>query len=334
MKNVIFHHNDADGFTAAAVCIRHILLENHLAGDNYILIKEPEYNELIKTQVFGYHGSLLDYIDIVDPDDHVYIVDLSFTEDTMDQLVGIWDKVRAGGGEIRWIDHHKSSIELIKAHPELDYIPGCIDSEYCGAYLAQKYFFRDEDIPTFIYYVDKYDCFKDVSKDVQILMLGYQANSKDLDYKGFNYFWFDLVRKPSIESTNYLQKMGTSGTAIYDYRESKFKSARKRIFYGYLEATGFENMLIPFLNTDEASSLVFGDIYDQYPAVCVFRTDGKTWRASLYANINKYPDTDCSIAAESLGGGGHQGAAGFCIDNGKSIFDYITVVEMESEDNA
>lgn len=333
MKNVIFHHNDADGFTAAAICIKHAL-------SSVSNITKEEYDSLIKTQVYGYHGSLLDYIDIIDPDDHVYIVDLSFTADTVDQLRTIWDKLD-NKNNLYWIDHHKSSIELMSSNPMS--VPGIRDDRYCGAYLAYRYFYsgdrpeytesKDEyyDMPTFIKYVDKYDCFKDVNKSVQEFMLGYQAKSEPLDYDGYTGWWAVMLDyNANLGDKIIVDSLIKTGSIIYDYRESKYKAIRKRIFYGHLKAPGFEDKIIPFVNTDESSSLVFGDIYDNYPAVCVFRTDGNNWFASLYSNIKKYPDTDCSIAAELLGGGGHKGAAGFSISNGKSIFDYIEIVDIES----
>lgn len=88
-----YHHNDLDGRCAAAVVAHYFKDKN---PDNYI---ESDYTGL-KTELCW-------------DNDEVFIVDYSFTENTMEALLAICDIAR----RVVWIDHHDSSIDLVKNHP-------------------------------------------------------------------------------------------------------------------------------------------------------------------------------------------------------------------------
>ena len=60
---------------------------------------------------------------------------------------------------------------------------------------------------------------------------------------------------------------------------------------------------------------MFGKKYYEYPLVVNFAYNGKGFSYSLFSSN---PEVDCSKIAETFGGGGHKGAAGFFLD--KLIF--------------
>ena len=59
------------------------------------------------------------------------------------------------------------------------------------------------------------------------------------------------------------------------------------------------------------NSDVFKSVYDteKHDAMlCFYWSNRGFWRCSIYSDN---PDIDCSVYAQSYGGGGHKGAAGF-----------------------
>ena len=50
------------------------------------------------------------------------------------------------------------------------------------------------------------------------------------------------------------------------------------------------------------------DKIKEYQICCVFAYNGSKWSYSIFSSD---PEVDCSKIAESFGGGGHKGVAGF-----------------------
>lgn len=94
-KFYTFYHNDLDG-KSAAWCV-HTFLRN--IG---VLDKPNQYQR---------HGYADEWkLNNIDKDTNVFIVDLSFTKDTVGFLIEICARAR----NVFWIDHHQSSLELVQ----------------------------------------------------------------------------------------------------------------------------------------------------------------------------------------------------------------------------
>ena len=146
---ICFRHNDMDGFCSAAIVMYHT---NTYDTSKFISSKYDKEEDKRNYQ---------HVIDTADKNEDIYIVDLSFTEDTYQFLEALLKK----GHKVIWIDHHDSSVQLISRHPELapnrsDYnLKGIVSKEGSGAYLAYKYFNPDKVVPEFIKMVSDYDTF-------------------------------------------------------------------------------------------------------------------------------------------------------------------------------
>lgn len=119
---IVYHHNDMDGMSSAYLV--HSLKPKTI----------PDYPEsYVKT-------TYEDTFDKHSTHDDVFIVDLSFTEKTYPELIKICKTART----VTWIDHHASSINVIKNHKdELQNIKNLtyfVSIAACGAALTYAYF--------------------------------------------------------------------------------------------------------------------------------------------------------------------------------------------------
>ena len=140
----IFHHNDLDGRAAAAIVYHGI--KDKLPKGEKVKFQELNYKKRISYRSLN-------------ENEVAYIVDYSFTDNTVEQLVKIVDKSK----KVIWLDHHKSSKDLIKALPNLFTslkergLSHTIKMTESGAMLAWKKFFNKKSIPDWVAYVDDYD---------------------------------------------------------------------------------------------------------------------------------------------------------------------------------
>lgn len=277
-----FYHNDMDGRCAAALVAY------------YTGIRSPEdYFEV------DYRNSLP--IDSVQDGETVYIVDYSFTVNTVNKLRELWSM----GCEIVWIDHHASSIKLQSTYQYewVRYINGIRDNSLSGAALTYAWFVNggkldDLKLPKFIQYVDDYDrwVYK-LGEETTHFKLGLEV----LDFDALAPVWEEL-----IDSEYRLESIIYHGSIIKKYidRDNEF----------YLSTYGYESRLmdIPcYVVNKKCNSWIFGEKINVYPIVAVWAFDGEKYSYSIYSND---PEVDCSKIAESFGGGGHPGAAGFTSD--------------------
>ena len=100
---ICFYHNDLDGHCSGAI-VR--MYEQNYNGIYDGVFIESDYSGLDISQVTA--------------GETVYIVDYSFTENTVHYLYELIDR----GCEIIWIDHHQSSLDVIENHPDLDNLYG------------------------------------------------------------------------------------------------------------------------------------------------------------------------------------------------------------------
>lgn len=294
-----YHASDMDGWCSAAVIAKATLNKNK---DDYIGI---DYNT---------HPFTLDIVnDVISTNEIIYISDISFTEKTMNILDAIIDKV--GIENIHWNDHHASSLNLCAEYDKYKNIPGVRNHKLSGALLTYLYLQKlyperlSNIVPEAILYVSDWDTFTHAN-GLKTLYFKYGIDADNWYRYPLSDQWSKLLMYPANMENKYLNKVLSDGKIIYNYVMCDYENYRKA--NAYESAIG--DIPIVVLNRS-ANSLIFGDLYNIYPAVVTFSYDGEKFKYSIYSN-DKFKDIiDCSKIAESYGGGGHRGAAGFSADN-------------------
>ena len=239
-------------------------------------------------------------------DEKVFMVDFSLQP--FDKLVKLHSLL---GGNLVWIDHHKSAIEEEqKYYFETDKIPG-LRHNGIGAcrlvwdYLKQEGHFYIEDFqnishdtPTFIKLLAEYDVWNHT--DPRTLSFQYGMRQIKDTSPDNQEFWCSLF---NIEEVH---KITENGGIILDYQMSENKK--------YTDACAFETELDGVrciaINKMLTNSQMFDSVWDEekYDAMLTFGFRKGQWTVSLYSTKE---DIDVSEIAKNRGGGGHKGAAGF-----------------------
>ncbi len=310
-----YHISDMDGWCSAAIVAKCTGDKNK---DNYIGL---DFNKnIIKMSMVHQYLS---------PGETVYISDYSFTEKTMDILDAIIDKV--GIENVHWNDHHDSSIALCQKYEKYSKIPGARDKKHSGALLTYIYLqkkFSDKlnkDIPAAVLYVSDWDTFQH-KNGIQTKWFKYGIDS-DTWYKNpLSTQWEELLKYGSnVQPNIYIDKLMGIGKIIYEYVMAEYSS--------YCKANVYESRIgdtpIAVINRS-ANSLIFGELYEKYAAVCTFCYDGENYKHTLYSNERVANQFDCRSVAEQYGGGGHRGAAGFSTN--KIIFEKTADIVFDVEE--
>lgn len=305
---ICYHHNDLDGRCAAAVVAYYF---NNYDPNNYI---ESDYSGL-KTELCR-------------EDDKVFIVDYSFTENTMKDLIDTCEVAK----KVVWIDHHDSSIDLVRNHPELKSIPNLrirLSKEQSGCYLTYQYFYdaSPNEVPLFIQLISDYDNWNHKSLLCIDFVRGLdiEENSptdeiwKDLFDEWEEYMegllepynerplpQFEDITPLDVEEEGHFfwhEYILDQGTIVSLYLLTQNQSL--------VDNFGFESYLDNikcFCLNAKGNSLVFGHKIKEYPICVAFMYDGEAYTYSVYSED---ASISCKEIAERHGGGGHKGAAGF-----------------------
>ena len=293
MAVVVFHHNDLDGYGAAAV------IAHAVHADCMEVIFIP----------CNYDDKPVD-IDRIPADrsgeiDMVYIVDLSFTPETSHKLLEIGSAYRTV-----WIDHHTSSINLMK---DKDFVKEIyrldidreISTRYSGAYLTWQYLHEDDPIPTVVTYIDDYDRWVLAHEESTYLEIAFEMNDDDEFTNPESKIWYNLLSN----NDDVLCGVLDHGALIKHYLNKRYEKELKQ--YGYEgEIDGHKCICL----NNKANSWIFSDAYEKYPVCVSYRYNGKKYIYSIYSHPKFKNEVDCSKIAEKYGGGGHVGAAGFVSD--------------------
>lgn len=276
-----FYHNDMDG---------------HCAG--YLVRKFTENNNPEDYFESDYSGLDLSTVEI---GERVYIVDYSFTEATMHQLLWLINY----GCDVIWIDHHSSSLDLVEKYPELATLRGIISSEASGAALTYMWFMdcTFDKLPKYVQLVSDYDTWAHNMTDSDAFKLGIDRYENDV----FDSVWERLDKSSRIhDKDRLLRNIIVEGHTIKSYIDRDNES--------YLNSYGFESEIdgvTVYAVNKSSNSWIFGDLINSYPAVVVFVFDGSRWKYSIFSSDK---GADCQKIAENHGGGGHKHAAGFMSD--------------------
>lgn len=270
----VFHHNDIDGHASAALV--------RLAHTG----KEFSFVEC------DYSFSLIPFIQEIQQDDMVYVVDYSFKENTLHELKALMHAT----DNLVWIDHHVCSVQLVEQHLELVSVKGVLDMRYSAAALVYTWFHKGAArIPYWIQLVSDYDTWAKQLVDTDAFNYGMLAS----DWSVESDLWESLTDDVTM---NIVRK----GESVLEYIKQRSKSHLKS--YGFVtEFAGYKCLAV---NSRYESSMIFDSVRNQYPVCVMFEFTGRCWKYSLYTNGR----LDASQIASIYGGGGHAGAAGFTTD--------------------
>lgn len=252
----------------------------------------------------------VDYINLPDvslikPNEEVYLVDYSFSKNNLHILIEILKITK----NVIWIDHHKTSLEMIEKYPELKSIKGIVKSGICGAALTYMYLYKEEfeDIPMYLKYVNDWDCF--YKKYVDILEFKFGIES--VDFSTTSPIWYDLFHDRSN-----IYNMGDTLKEVLSRGETNLQYVKVE-YAEYLNCYGYETEICGYkcyAVNRRVSSLIFPDsIMQKYPIVMTYVYLGNK-KQYQYSIFSIHDDIDCSAIAAKFGGGGHKGAAGFSSD--------------------
>lgn len=320
----IYYHNDMDGIASCEII--------KWACSNLI-------NGIgVQTYHMNYGPKDAEYLAEANPGDIVYIVDYSFTDNTISVFRKLYYTVTTErtSDQLIWIDHHDSSIEFIDKYANAnkdncEFKNGFFyaSKEGSGAYLCYKLhglypWSKSKDgikdnvfervIPLWVRYISDYDTFT----------LTYTPESE----------WFKLAFDQKENQHRAIADLlnaevpntwGGPRFAYYDHILREFMKDGK-ILKDYIDtenkiilrASGYESYIpledgekIPIYVCNRMSnSWVFGEKYNEYPYVVVYFFDGKDYRYSMFSNLKIF-NANCKQFAEAWGGGGHLGAAGW-----------------------
>lgn len=277
-----FHHNDLDGRCAGAVVS---FYEKVWGVDDFI---EVDYIQRIPTE-------------ICEPLETVYFVDYSFKADTKFVL----DELLEKGCDIVWIDHHTSSFNLEREFPELTLIKGIREEGTSGAALAYMYFNSCEykDVPRYIQLVSDYDCWKFELDDTEDFKLGVECWDTSAMSELWEVLQVEGAKEYGKSHPPLLSEIISNGKVIKRHITKENDYYRNSFAYE-VEFEGIKMLVV----NKKTNSWVFGELYKEYPACCVWVFNGEKY---IYSIFSSSPSVDCSKIAEKYGGGGHRGAAGF-----------------------
>lgn len=335
-KVTIFHHNDSDGRASASI-IYELHKKLGLSDDCFEFI-EVDYAETLDVKN-------------IDTKSLIYFVDYSFSG--TENIKALESLINAEC-DIIWIDHHKSSHiignyysnELRKIIVRSDVVRN-IALSHCATVLCYMYakmilnsiksksynntirsYDTTDDIaevlidklPLFIKYIDSWDTWKHNLPNTT--EFNYGLVSMDLSP-------MDMI-KTAVSSNNltifddkvmcdrFTERCINAGKKIKQYLDVQNKKMIEDKGFEFYIAFNDRSYTCFAVNSNIASSTIFGDSINDYDIVVPFSYNGSVYKYSLYTAKD---DVECDVIAkhlgsiDSLGGGGHKQAAGFQTHN-------------------
>lgn len=339
----IIHHNDNDGYCAAAVV-------DAFLTDMYNNPTESDFYE------YSYNSEFI-FPEIMEHE-QVYIVDVALD----DRIAKFIDKCIDANAKVIHIDHHKATLDWINEHldycDQLDKITTFYETGVSASLMTYAFScmnnnermtpmevqWNDNDkgneliingrtihIPLSIRYVNDYDVWNwKFGKQTSYFQLG--LFMAPYNNKPFTKEWKDLVSNDAI-----VTPIMNDGEAAYRYRERLFGIALNKGFI-----SSYQNKTWCVVNCDFHDSQLYGEYIDQFDVCCTVQYYGDKWVYHVRSSENG--NTDVNEIAKLFGGGGHIHASGFN-DNGtffkqliinkiKSMKEFIDVFEAAKREMA
>jgi hypothetical protein len=282
------HHVDHDGHTAAAIVKK----------------KYPD------VELFEINYGIDVPWDLINKSDTVIIVDFSLPIEDMQKI----DKER----EFIWIDHHKSIIDEAE---EAGFNPqGIRFVGKSGCRLAWEYFFPGETIPVIVDYLARWDVhdFSDVENPVDSKAIIFEYGMRIYDTHPNNGALWNLILNDDPDAINAIYN---DGKKIWMYQQNI--DAEYLLMYAF--DAEFEGLKALVVNNDRLGSLGFLELWDntKYDIMMSFTISTGGAKFSIYTDKD---EVDVIEVAKKFGGGGHEQAAGFTIEDIGFFFDKINII--------
>lgn len=285
-----YHSKDFDGYCSGAI------MKRKFPNGTFIGYDYNEPFEITKSEL-------------------IMMSDVSLSMDKM------YDIAKACDFNFIWIDHHASAIkdyniwlESIGMTNNPPYRTVLQGSGIAACELTWNYLFPNEKMPLAVKLLGEYDTWRkaDLERwDNEILpfQFGMRQIANSLETFPMNL----------LESNNEQEvyKIIERGKIVLEYQAKLNETQCKRAF-----EFKFEGYNAICLNTSIFNSDTFNSVYDheKHDIMIPFQWDGNTWTISLYS---KKDSINCSIIAKSKGGGGHPKAAGFKVQDIRTIFPFL-----------
>ena len=278
MKYVFFHGNCFDGFGAAFAAWKKL-------GNEAKYIPQFYGKEHVMDTPFN-------------PEDEVYIVDYSVSNEEFEKLANTVSKVVI-------LDHHKTALERftgLSPYPDPRYFHAAdgvyvdFNMDESGALITWKYFHPEKPVPMLIQWVSDRDLWQfklSSTKPVHALL-----TSKKMDFA----VWDELMKIGESAP----QSLVDTGSLLLSQQDQTVDMILKKAYM-----TKIAGYTVPVVNASSHWSEVGNKLVDLYPgypfaASYTDQPDG-TRMYSLRSN-DKF---DVSAIAQLFGGGGHKQASGF-----------------------
>lgn len=276
---ICFHHNDADGRCCAALVFNYHV---HIGLADRIKFVELDYKDRVP-------------VEIILPDEKVFIVDFSFPVLVMEQVLAVTPN-------IVWIDHHATAAQY---HYGVDMkgIRNFADKAEAACELTWRYLYEGRWPPKSLVLIGDYD--KWAMKWEEKSKCFHEGLKLDPEFtKPTSPAWTELLY--SRDSGALADAIIEEGKTAIRYRDGYCQEMCKS--FGY--ETDFEGLRCFALNVYKFGSQAYGDMMNQYDACIAYAHDGTKFTVSLYSI-----KTDIAVICKKYGGGGHKGAAGFtCVE--------------------
>ncbi len=267
-KIIVFYHDDHDGFGAAWAAWK-----KFKNSARYIPIDHPTHFQDIKK----YHL----------PGTEIYFLDICLDKEDM-------ECVRKIASRVIVIDHHISKKDVVASFPGSVFNIG-----HSGAFLAWKYFHKNQVVPRLVLYVQDADIWAWKLRGTEALFVALPWTFK------FNH-WNKLVR--ILENKRLVVKYIRIGTIMLRYKTQIIDAIiddADEVRIGNISAFAVNAPSIIHSEVGNALTKKSKRVHVGIP----FRV--MNHGASLYISLRSDGIVDVSKIAQKYGGGGHKKAAAF-----------------------
>ena len=296
----IFHHDDLDGKVSAAVMYEYY--RNFRKEYRKTFFHECNYTEPL-------------YFSDIPDGDAIIIVDYAPRSNVKD----IADIIEAKNHEFVWIDHHKTSFDMldeIKIYDDTlrdamlagdlqrDYKAKVyLNESYCAAYLCYEWCIRQKypnmsveriEMPDLIKYTDSHDRWKFYMDRTADFVYG--TNSFEFDPNNLfkivhkqpkEMFTQPLLKNIKKENESFINQTITKGKPIKIYEDNKNETAYRHHGFDFtiidrIDKNNEQIYSCTALNI-RGNSSVFGDSYNRNDIVVPFSYDSNGYKYSFYS---------------------------------------------------